>query len=654
MKILLLASSSFAATGLLDQLRAARHEVWTFNRSALPQAGSRDLAGAYDKLGDIAHAEMQECDVLINYAIVKNGTIEQNIRMTDLIMEAARRLGVKRFIHISSISVLPSITGTVDEDVSAVDAKWKGSYSRVKAAVEQHIIAQWKTGELDIVRPGFILAEGLVDSMVGTGMKLPTGQVLGLGNRKTVIMLIHRDTVNEALTKIASAPLPDAPKMKPFMLVAPNAPTREEYLGFQCRELGRGWSTIHFPSWLWRLALACGSVPLSLLKRKQFRLVKLFEHNLNVRQYNCTKTQQALNLDMNFDWQKTLRDLEHVQPSPAWPCGTESCAMVKSLAYFGMGRIVKQKHLPGLARNDFAGRISWSDPALSEAPVQPGLNIEAQSGIAADATHAVITAPWVTRSKIFSSLPTSVTDVLVEKPFAVSRVQLLEFKRLLAGRRVSVLHNYRLKPNVIRFREFLTAHPSGALRGVTLHYETPSPALEQSSWMRQERQHRILLTDYSMHYLDLAWLFCEGPMNVHRCTTNFNDRDELETLSAALSFNGVPCDVLIRQGCHQRQCIITHLFQNYTTQLRFFPDVFVPMTGGQNMLDDAKLSAAGMKSTLLKVGEKLGICVADHSHDLVLESFTGTNGALRLKEFSLEELLPFYERLTELADMVYG
>ena len=55
----------------------------------------------------------------------------------NLVMNAARRLGVKRFIHISSISVLPSITGTLNEDALAVEAQWKGIYSRVKAAVDQ-------------------------------------------------------------------------------------------------------------------------------------------------------------------------------------------------------------------------------------------------------------------------------------------------------------------------------------------------------------------------------------------------------------------------------------------------------------------------------------------------------------------------------------
>jgi len=656
MKILILASSSFAATGLPESLTAAGHEVWTFNRSPLANAGPQDLSGRYEQLEDIAAQALPTCDVLINYAIVKNGTIEQNIAMADLVMSAARRLGVKRFIHVSSISVLPSITGVVNEDAAAVEARWKGIYSRVKAAVETHIVQQWTHAELDVVRPGFIVAQGLVDSMVGTGMKLPTGQVLGLGNRKTVIMLVHRDTVNTALTRMAGAPLPEGFQRKTFMLVAPNAPDREEYLDFHCREMGRGWSTLHFPSWLWRVGLACGSPLLSLLKRRLFRLVKLFEHNLNVRTYDCAQTAAELGLDMAFDWRQTLRDLVHAQLSPVWPGQDQPMteqSKAATLGYIGMGRIVMQKHLPGLRRNRFTGGISWSDPALKEAPPSDGLKVAATPGLDLAATHAVITTPWTVRRQVIDSLPASITHVLLEKPLAVSRAQLGDMQAALVGRQAAVLHNYRFKPNVLRYREFLKQHPSGALRAVSLHYETPSPANEQSAWMKQEHRHRILLCDYAMHSLDLTWLFCEGEMQIHRCGVRFNDRDELETLSAAMSFNGVSCDVLIRSGCHQRQCIITHHFQNYSAELRLFPDVFVPMVGGKGMVDDFKLGCAGLLSTGGKVLEKLGVRTLDRSHDLVLAAFAGAGDSKVMGELSVASLLPFYERLTTLADMVY-
>lgn len=656
MKILVLASSSFAAMNLPAALRAAGHEAWTFNRGRIDNAGAGDLHGGYDQLATIASSAMGGgCDVLINYAIVKNGTIEQNIALTDQIMEAARSLGVKHFVHISSISVLPSITGVLNEDAQAVAARWKGIYSRVKAAVETHVIQKWQHADLDVVRPGFILAQGLVDSMVGTGKLLPTGHVLGLGNRQTVIMLIHRDTVDQALVKIASMPVAVSPTKKNYMLVAPNAPRRQEYLDFHCHELGRGWRTLHFPAWLWRWGLAAASVPLSILKRRPFRLATLFQHNINVRTYDCSRTAQELGLDMAFDWKQALRDLVHRAPSPDWPSSDQAAPRSKPavLGYFGMGRIVNQKHLPGLARAGFGGRLCWSDPVLREAPKHAGLTIEPQSGLPEDVSHVVVTAPVSARPSILATLPSGTRQVLLEKPFATSAAMLSQMNEAVKGREALVLHNYRFKPNLMQMREHLRKHPPGALRAVSLHVETPSPANEQSNWMKQEWRNRIVLTDYAMHYLDICWMFCRGEMRIDRCLVTQNDRGELETLSAALTFEGAPCDVLIRSGGHQRHCIIRHHFQNYSTEIRFFPDVFVAMTGGQGVLDDACLAWRGLKSTASKVVEKLGFGVADRSHDTVLAAFTGCGDAAPFQELSVDSLSTFYQRLTTLADRVY-
>ena len=89
MKVLVLATSSFAAHGLVDRLNLAGHEVWTFNRSRLPQAGSRDLHGSYTKLTELT-AAVGPCDVLINYAIAKFGGVAENLALADQVIAAAR------------------------------------------------------------------------------------------------------------------------------------------------------------------------------------------------------------------------------------------------------------------------------------------------------------------------------------------------------------------------------------------------------------------------------------------------------------------------------------------------------------------------------------------------------------------------------------
>ena len=172
--------------------------------------------------------------------------------------------------------------------------------------------------------------------------------------------------------------------------------------------------------------------------------------------------------------------------------------------------------------------------------------------------------------------------------------------------------------------------------------------------MRHERRHRVLLIEYGMHFLDMAWLFFEGSMRINRCDTTGNDRGEVESISADLSFDNGTCSVLMRQGCHQRQALVTYDFQNYSVQLRFFPDIFAPVVGGLGMGDDVRLGFRGFTATAAKVMEKLGARVDDRSHEHVLAAFTGHAGPEALEELTLEALTPFYERLLALVDRVYG
>jgi nucleoside-diphosphate-sugar epimerase len=624
---------------LRERLEQAGHEVWTFNRGRAANAGPRDLHGGYDRLAELVRP-LGACDALINYAIVKHGSAEDNLRLADQVIAAARALEVRRLIHISSISVLPAVCGTVDEQTAVVTHRWKGVYSKVKVAVEQHFEATVRERMLLVVRPGFILGAGLADSLSGIGRRLPSGHMLGLGNRRSIIPLVSRAHCNDALCRMVDAPLTG--QHHRFMLVAPDAPDRAAYVGFHCQALGRGWRALHFPAWLWRLGLMLGSVPLSALKRRHERLVKLFEHNLNVRQYDCAQTSRALGVDFRFDWQAALREVTGVGPAVTWPTSPDAPVPARAgqVHYFGLGRIVLQKHLPGLARNQFTGALSWTDPARREPPAGR-VQFAPQPGVPANATHAVITAPWRVRKEIYAQLPAGVRDVLIEKPFAVSAAQFAEHRQLLGDRRAYVVHNYRLKPNVLAFRKFLAERPAGRLRWVKLHYETPSPWHEQAAWMRDEWRNRILVTDYAIHYLDLAWSLFAGPMMIGRCDTQRNARGELASVSADLRFPEGACSLFLRQGAHQRQCLIEFVFENYTAHLRFYPDIFQPILGGHTGLDDARLAGRELFATAQKVGEKLGLLAPDRSHDLILGSFTGTGDAAALREFSLEALTPF-------------
>ena len=654
MKILTLGSSSFAAQGLSEHLATAGHEVWTFDRNPLRIRNARSMSGPYAQASQTV-AQIGQCDAVINFAIAKFGAIEENRVLLDQVIDAATAVNAQRFIHISSVSVLPSDQARVDETSQAVNHPWKGSYSRVKADAENILSARWTSSPLLMLRPGFILAEGLVDAIVGIGIPLPTGQILGLGNRRTIVPLVSREAVHDAIAQLVKWPLNDL-RQRNFMLVAPDAPTRQEYLDYHCSEMGRGSRTVHLPAQVWKWGLAGASIPLSLLKLRRFRLAKLFQHNIKIRQYDCVATRETLKMDLQFDWRERLRDMYRIEARPLVEKKDVTVLLPKAekVVYFGLGRIVKQKHLGALHRTGFSGTIFVRDPAITALPRAEGFSLEMAPDSLEGLTHAVISTPWTARGDILRQLPETVQHVLIEKPFAVSRNHLSEMKRLTQNRSVYVVHNYRLKENVSALRRFKQRHVSGKLRHVMLRYETPSPFIEKSAWLREEKMNRILVTDYSLHFLDAAWMFFDGPMKILRLKVEDNARGELESVMAHVSFEEGDCTLLIRQGGHRREAHVHYAFQNYDAHLRFFPDVFVPTFGGHSAFDDLRLAARSIRPTVVKIADKLGLTTADRSHDTILAGFCGLGDPALMEEFSAERLLPFYERLTELADAAYN
>src|SRR5262245_51750121 len=105
MKVLLVGSSSFAAQGLAELLRSSGHEVWSFNRRPERALGERGLCGNIANLMDHA-PRLQECDVVVNYLLLKDASIEENLRFLQVLNQFLVAIRCRRFIHISSVSVL--------------------------------------------------------------------------------------------------------------------------------------------------------------------------------------------------------------------------------------------------------------------------------------------------------------------------------------------------------------------------------------------------------------------------------------------------------------------------------------------------------------------------------------------------------------------
>lgn len=661
MKILVIGSSSFAAQGLILLLQKSGHEIWSFNRRPEIALGERGLAGDPFKITD--HRErLQGCEVVINYLILKDAPLERNLAYLSAVRELLNQVRCKRFIHISSVSVLPPVSGTVTEqDLPPEDFQQKGGYAQLKIATERWVTDHVTDCELVLVRPGFIVAPGLLDPIVGIGKLLPTQHLLGLGSRKSIIPTISRELLNEGIVRLCKIPLQE--RRTVIMFADPESPNRGEYLQYCCTQFGMGRGTLHLPPWFWILALAGASLPVSLLKRRWNNLPAKFRHNTKVRRYDCTASQRLLGLNYRRDWRTLFKDaLEFQQPNFRQPVPFDSTrpssqadAAMQSVAYVGLGRIAGDRHLPALSSLGHRGPVRWFDPFVQTLPPAKELALQRIDAVNdLEAARAVITTPVATRAELLRSLPDHVTELLFEKPFAIGPQQFDEIRQACGGRSVFVIHNYRFKENVQRALQYLATYNPGTLYETRLHFDSPSVDLDGAVWMRNERRARTLLIEYGLHFLDLAWLLADGDGQIKDLQVTKNLKGQTMCVQGTMGFANHSSRFLLRQGARQRRCQIEMIFQNYSILLRFFPDTFGVVHGEHTFADDLRMGYRGAVMTGKKVAEKLGLIAIEPSHERVIGGFLGLYGKQNVAGLSLATLKPFYNRLFRLAEAVYA
>src|SRR4029079_17625193 len=83
----------------------------------------------------------------------------------------------------------------------------KGAYGSLKVASDQFLLANKPAGlKLSLVRPGFILSQGLADPIVGMAFRTPFNRLLLIGSPSNVVPLTTRDKVNDVLVALANTP----------------------------------------------------------------------------------------------------------------------------------------------------------------------------------------------------------------------------------------------------------------------------------------------------------------------------------------------------------------------------------------------------------------------------------------------------------------
>lgn len=191
-KILICGATSFVATGLKELLLQKGYEVDTFGR----KNGSYIEIDRYEGLS-------KQYDIVINFAVLKNQSIEENVRYMEALIRMCKEHGVKKLIHFSSIMVYNYHLGKLDENspIDTVAGTMMEGYGKIKIAVDEYLNAV-KEGlpfEVVMVRPGYVLADGRPAPFI---KRLPGGINVILGNKKSKQPIVRREDIHEALVRI--------------------------------------------------------------------------------------------------------------------------------------------------------------------------------------------------------------------------------------------------------------------------------------------------------------------------------------------------------------------------------------------------------------------------------------------------------------------
>jgi len=655
-KILICGSTSFAAQGIVERLIEAGHDIITFNRGVENRNGN-SITGEVNNISSNKFID-DNIDVIINYLLVKNATIEENIEYIKNLLTLCKKANVKHLIHFSSLSVYKASVKLINENARIeTDPKKKGDYGAWKVATENFLLENLSDGlKLSLLRPGFILGTGLVNPIVGNAFRTPWNKLMLYGTKKTIMPLISRESVHQTVSKILTANS-DQP-VNIYALVDNESPSKENYIKKCSQLLGISEDIIALPNFLWLTLGVFGNAATKLIMKKNMGLYQKFYNATRVNHYNSSATQNKLGLSYKMDWEKELiSSLDKQEPNfilPEIP-ETKNKVWFNSINIIGYGRIVKQKHLPALKKLHLQNKINGYDVSNFKDDIA-GEVLSIKEHKVNEAELNVISTPGPVHLSTLKSIPLNGSKILIEKPLVYSQSELNELLTLINIKAESlfVCHNYRFKQNVLEMISHIKKYNPGRLLKVDLIFQSPPVSNDSASWLRNERKAKTLLMDYALHFIDLACMLDPGKWNIINVNYTLNELKQTDKISCLLnSANGIEVNFLLRQGFFPRRARIFYTFQNYGTALNFFPDTFTAYMATDNFPVYKLESKALRNSTIKKVFSTLRNKDYDNSHYLVYNSVYNAKEGNK-SSISFENLYNFYELLFTLSEQVYN
>jgi nucleoside-diphosphate-sugar epimerase len=280
-KVLICGDRSFAATGLYEKLINAGYIVDCFSRGKEESRKGNYVTG--DVFSMTSNKLLSDSyDILINFIMIKNANVEENINYVKTLSEFCKTHKVKKLYQVSSISVYSNELKFVDEDSpieSMIDRK--GEYASIKIAVD-NFLTKDNEGIYDVyfIRPGYIYTKDSFNSLSGIGLRVFGNFAILLGNKKSTLPIIERSRLHTSILKILSK----KSTKKVFIVIENNKFKKQDFLkryGFQSVSLPK-YITIYLASLLKLLRV---------ITKKQFYQIKGIFKNI---EYDVSETEAEI------------------------------------------------------------------------------------------------------------------------------------------------------------------------------------------------------------------------------------------------------------------------------------------------------------------------------------------------------------------------
>jgi nucleoside-diphosphate-sugar epimerase len=208
MKIFLTGATGFLGRRLLNRLLGDGHEVTCLVRNAdaadrIAALGCRAVEGSLDNVGNwIKWLRGQEVVIHAAGPVEVWGTWhklkKQIVEATEAIYRAASREQVRRFIYISSESVVQNNRALLDIDESFSYLKPDSNYGKAKQLAEKRLLAGVSETECIILRPTFIWGKDMpmLNELINA---IDTGKFTWVGKGNTIVEWVHVENVVNAI-----------------------------------------------------------------------------------------------------------------------------------------------------------------------------------------------------------------------------------------------------------------------------------------------------------------------------------------------------------------------------------------------------------------------------------------------------------------------